>query len=250
MSGSLTSTSLLTSTEKAAQANGNTASASASTTASDASTTASSALSSIADNFNSFLTMLTTQLQNQDPTAPMDTDTFTSELATFAGVQQQVNTNTNLNTLISLNQDSQVTSDGGLVGQTANFTGTQIPLQSGAASISFTTGSAEPIAIAVTDASGAVVRTVQETSNAGTNTWNWNGEDDAGNKLADGAYGIAVQTQDASGNVTAVPFTATGTITGVSKSSTGSVLLQMGSDSVDMTNVNSFSTGGSAGTTS
>ncbi len=250
MSGSLTSTSLLTSTEKAAQANSTTASASASTTSSDASTTASSALSSIADNFNSFLTMLTTQLQNQDPSAPMSSDTFTSELATFAGVQQQVNTNTNLNTLISLSQDSQVTSGGGLVGQTANFTGTQIPLQSGAASINFTTGSADPIAIAVTDASGAVVRTVQQTSTAGSNTWNWDGKDDAGNKLADGTYGIAVQTQDSSGNVTAVPFTATGTITGVSKSSTGGVLLQLGSDSVDMTNVNSFSTAGSAGTTS
>ncbi len=250
MSGSLTSTSLLTSTEKAAQASSATASPSASTASSDASTTASSALSSIADNFNSFLTMLTTQLQNQDPSSPMSSDTFTSELATFAGVQQQVNTNTNLNTLISLSQDSQVTSGGSLVGQKANFTGTQIPLQSGAASISFTTGSAEPIAIAVTDASGAVVRTVQQTSTAGSNTWSWDGKDDAGDKLADGTYGIALQAQDASGNVTTLPFTATGTITGVSKSSTGSVLLQMGSDSVDMTNVNSFSTPTSAGTTS
>ena len=186
MSGSLTSTSLLTSTEKAAQANSTTASSSASATSSDASTTASSAL----------------------------------------------------------------TSGGSLVGQTANFTGTQIPLQSGAASINFTTGSAEPIAIAVTDASGAVVRTVQQTSTAGSNTWNWDGMDDAGNKLADGTYGIAVQTQDSSGNVTAVPFTATGTITGISKSSTGGVLLQLGSDSVDMTNVNSFSSAASAGTTS
>ena len=245
MSGSLTSTSLLASTEKAAKANSSTGSPGASATSADAGTTASSALASIADNFNSFLTMLTTQLKNQDPSAPMSSDTFTSELATFAGVQQQVNTNTNLNTLISLSQGEQVTSGGSLVGQKANFTASQIPLQSGAASISFTTGSAEPIAIAVTDSSGAVVHTVQETSTAGSNSWNWDGKDDAGNQLADGTYAIAVQTQDASGNATAVPFTATGTITGVSKSGTGGVSLQMGSDSVDMTSVNSFSTAGS-----
>ncbi len=238
MSDTITSTSnLLTAAEKAAQANNATASASTATV--DAGTTASSALSSIAGNFNSFLTMLTTQLQNQDPSSPMSSDTFTSELATFAGVQQQVNTNTNLSTLISLNQDSQVTADTSLVGEKATFSGPQIPLQSGNGSISFTTTSAEPIAIAVTDASGNVVRTVQETSTAGSNSWSWDGKDDAGNALPDGAYGVAVETQDTSGNTRAVAFSGTGTITGVSKSTTG-VSLQMGTDSVDMTNVSSI----------
>ncbi len=238
MSGSLTSTStLLTAAEKAAQANNVTASTSAATV--DAGTTASSALSSIAGNFNSFLTMLTTQLQNQDPSTPMSSDTFTSELATFAGVQQQVNTNTNLSTLISLNQDSQVTADTSLVGETASFTGAQIPLQSSKGSVGFTTTSAEPIAIAVTNASGNVVRTVQETSAVGSNSWAWDGKDDSGNTVADGTYGVAVETQDTSGNTSTIPFSATGTITGISKSPTG-VSLQMGATSVDMTDVTSI----------
>ena len=93
MSGSiLSSNTLLTTAEQAAKANAATASASASTdsASSTASSTASSALASIAGNFNSFLTMLTTQLQNQDPSSPMDSDQFTTEIAQFAGVQQQV----------------------------------------------------------------------------------------------------------------------------------------------------------------
>lgn len=244
MSGSiLSSNTLLTTAEQAAKTNAATASASASTdsASSTASSTASSALASIAGNFNSFLTMLTTQLQNQDPSSPMDSDQFTTEIAQFAGVQQQVNTNTNLGQLISLTQAGQVASGSGLVGEKATFTGSQIPLQSGTGQIAFTTASAEPVAIAVTDASGNVVRTVQETSTAGSNSWTWDGKDDSGNSQTDGTYGIAVETQDSAGNTTAVPFTITGSITGVSKSSSGDVMLQMGTDSVDMNTVSSVS---------
>lgn len=230
-------TTLLSAAEKAAKA----ASAAAASTSSSPSSASisSTALSSIAGNFNSFLTMLTTQLKNQDPSSPMNADQFTSELATFAGVQQQVNTNTNLGQLISLGQNGQLTSDSGLVGQKATFTSSQISLQSGTGHINFTTGSAAPIAIAVTDASGNVVRTVQEASITGSNSWTWNGRDDSGNSLADGAYGIAVQTQDAAGKAISLPFTVTGVITGVSKSSSGGVMLKIGSESVDMNNVNS-----------
>jgi flagellar basal-body rod modification protein FlgD len=230
-------TTLLSAAEKAAKTASATA---ASTSSSPSSASASStALSSIAGNFNSFLTMLTTQLKNQDPSSPMNADQFTTELATFAGVQQQVNTNTNLGQLISLGQNGQLTSDSSLVGQKATFTSSQISLQSGTGHINFTTGSVAPVAIAVTDASGNVVRTVQETSVAGSNSWTWNGKDDSGNSLADGAYGIAVQTQDATGKATSSPFTVTGVITGVSKSSSGGVMLKIGSESVDMNNVNS-----------
>jgi flagellar basal-body rod modification protein FlgD len=242
MSGSIASSNnLLNAAEQAAKTNAATTSSSSSTgaTASTASATASSALASIAGNFNSFLTMLTTQLQNQDPSSPMDSDQFTTEIAQFAGVQQQVNTNTNLGQLISLTQAGQVASGSSLVGETATFTGTQIPLQSGSGQIAFTTASAEPIAIAITNASGNVVRSVQETSTAGSNSWTWDGKDDSGNSLANGTYGIAVETQDSAGNTTAVPFTMTGTVTGVSKASSGDVMLQMGSDSVDMNTVSS-----------
>ena len=58
----------------------------------------------LAGNFNTFLTLLTTQLQNQDPLDPLDTNQFTQQLVEFASVEQQVNMNTNLQTLISMQQ--------------------------------------------------------------------------------------------------------------------------------------------------
>ena len=65
-----------------------------------------SASQQLAGNFNEFLQMLTTQLQNQDPLSPMDANSFTQELVEFSSVEQQINTNTNMQTMISLQQAS------------------------------------------------------------------------------------------------------------------------------------------------
>jgi len=70
----------------------------------------------IASNFTTFLQLLTTQLQNQDPLSPMDTNQFTQQLVEFAGVEQQMKTNTSLGTLVTLQQAAQTTSALALVG--------------------------------------------------------------------------------------------------------------------------------------
>src|SRR5271170_6181479 len=86
---------------------------------SNSSATGNAGLASLADNFNSFLTLLTTQLQNQDPLDPMDTNQFTQQLVEFTSVQQQVDMNTNLQTLISLQQTNEAT-------QAMQFLGTNV----------------------------------------------------------------------------------------------------------------------------
>ena len=63
-----------------------------------------SGLQELSGNFDTFLTLLTTQLQNQDPLSPMDSNQFTQQLVEFSGVEQQINTNQNLQTLINLAQ--------------------------------------------------------------------------------------------------------------------------------------------------
>ncbi len=85
----------------------------------------SSALASqqIAGNFQSFLTLLTTQLQNQNPLDPLDTNQFTQQLVEFAGVQQQLNTNDSLATLVSLQQATQSSEALSYVGKTATVSG-------------------------------------------------------------------------------------------------------------------------------
>src|ERR1700761_4801055 len=75
------------------------------TTAAGASAQTTSGLASLASNFQSFLSLLTTQLQNQDPTNPMDTNTFTQQLVEMTGVQQQLLSNNLLTTLVAQGQD-------------------------------------------------------------------------------------------------------------------------------------------------
>src|SRR5215470_14788285 len=76
---------------------------SAASTASQASTgQAADAQKTLSSNFDTFLTLLTTQLQNQDPLQPMDSNQFTQQLVEFSQVEQQINSNKNLESLISL----------------------------------------------------------------------------------------------------------------------------------------------------
>src|SRR5438270_11550487 len=77
----------------------------------------------IAGNFQSFLTLLTTQLKNQNPLDPLDTNQFTQQLVEFAGVQQQLNTNDQLSALIAVQQSAQSTQALNFVGRTAVIDG-------------------------------------------------------------------------------------------------------------------------------
>ena len=191
-------------------------------------TSSSDALSSLADNYNSFLTLLTTQLQHQDPSSPMNTDSFSSELAQFAGVEQQVKTNSNLSTLISATQDNTLTSSQSLVGKSVNLDSSKLSLENGSASVSFDSNSTEPVAIAITNAAGMTIRTDELMPTTGTNTWTWDGKSDSGAQLTDGAYNVAVVQATTTGATTALQTTTGGTVTGVQKTSNG-VNVQLGS---------------------
>src|SRR5579863_6146055 len=92
----------------------------ASSATSGSSSSGTSALS-FTSNFNTFLTLLTTQLQNQDPLSPMDTNTFTQQLVSFSEVEQQINTNNNLQSLIQLQTANEGISALPLVGQTIDY---------------------------------------------------------------------------------------------------------------------------------
>src|SRR5271154_5399592 len=111
-----------------------------STSASTAATPAASTdpLSSLSSNFGDFLNLLMTQLQNQDPTSPMDANSFTSELVEFSSVEQQINTNSNLTQLIQLTQASDVTQSSAILGKQVAVQSSQLPLQNGSGTVNFT----------------------------------------------------------------------------------------------------------------
>src|SRR3954462_3431804 len=87
----------------------------------------------LAGNFQTFLTLLTTQLKNQNPLDPLDTNQFTAQLVQFAQVEQQLKSNDQLTTLVSLQKTGQATQALNLVGQTVAVDGDTAPLKDGSA---------------------------------------------------------------------------------------------------------------------
>ncbi|MCQ8279110.1 flagellar biosynthesis protein FlgD [Acetobacteraceae bacterium KSS8] len=235
MSSTISSTDLTTAAAAAAKQAHSSNLASSAAASTSASTPDS--LSSLTSNYNQFLTLLTAQLQHQDPTSPTDTSSFTSELAQFAGVEEQIKTNTNLSQLIALNQTSEMSQSSSFVGKQAVLSSSQMALQNATGTLQFNLPTAETVGIAVTNSAGAVVANRSADIPAGTSTWTWNGKDDAGNTLPDGTYDVAVVTPNASGGSSAVPFNVIGTITGIAKNANGGVNVQMGSTSADMSEV-------------
>ena len=83
---------------------------------------AASAQKTLSSNFDTFLTLLTTQLQNQDPLQPMDSNQFTQQLVQFSQVEQQINSNKNLESLIALTKSQTATNAVPYLGKTLTLT--------------------------------------------------------------------------------------------------------------------------------
>jgi flagellar basal-body rod modification protein FlgD len=209
---------------------------SATTTASTAPTT--DPLSSLSSNFGDFLNLLMTQLKNQDPTSPMDANSFTTELVQFSSVEQQINTNTSLTQLIQLTQAADVTQSSAILGKQVTVQSTQIPLQNGSGTLNFTAPTPEPVSIVIQGASGNTLQQVTVNASQGANTWNWNGKNSSGQTLPDGAYTASVTSSVAGAPATVIPFTVVGTATGVTTLN-NTINLQMGALSVPFSSVNS-----------
>jgi flagellar basal-body rod modification protein FlgD len=214
-------------------------SASAATTGtSSASQSGSTALNSLSSNFSDFLSLLMTQLQNQDPTSPLDTNQFTSELVSFSSVEQQINTNTSLTKLIELTQAGEVMQGSSMMGKQVTVTSDHLPLQNGAGTIQFTSTSAMPVVIDVYSDTGAKLQETTLTASKGNNSWTWDGTTAAGKTVKDGSYKVSVTGANTDGTTAAVPFDVVGTVTGVTSQSNG-MQLQLGGLSVDFSKVKS-----------
>jgi flagellar basal-body rod modification protein FlgD len=193
------------------------------------------ALQSLSGNYTDFLQMLMTQLKNQDPTSPMDTNAFTTELVQFSSVEQQINTNSSLNSLIQLTQSGQLLQSSSLVGHSVALNSTTLPLQNSNGAAIFTAPVAEPVTVSVTNSGGTLIRQDVVNATQGSNVWSWNGQSANGITVPDGSYNITITSQSGT-TVTPVPFTVTGTATGLTKNGT-SLNLQVGSVTTDVSNV-------------
>ena len=107
------------------------ASVAAQQTSTAAASSGSAAMGALSGNFSNFLSLLMTQLQNQDPTSPLDTNQFTSELVQFSSVEQQIKTNTGLTQLIQLTQAGEVMQSSSMLGRQVTVNSDHVPLQNG-----------------------------------------------------------------------------------------------------------------------
>src|SRR6266702_4488782 len=137
------------------------------TTSADKTTTASTATTGIADNFQTFLTLLTTQLQNQNPLDPLDTNQFTQQLVEFASVEQQLKTNDQLTALVALQQTTQATQALGFVGKTAVVNGNSTALSNGSATWQLNVPTSSTVNISIANSKGQTVFTGSYSASAG-----------------------------------------------------------------------------------
>src|ERR671917_423975 len=132
---------------------------SAVTAAQGASTTAKKASdrAMIAKNFDAFLLLLTTQLKNQSPLDPMDTNQFTQQLVQFASVEQQLKSNDTLNALLTSTRGSAVSTAASFVGMQVTADGTTSRLSNGKAEWSIEPARNAQVSLIVKDRQGNVV---------------------------------------------------------------------------------------------
>ena len=169
----------------------------------------------IAQNFDTFLQLLTTQLKNQNPLDPLDTNQFTQQLVQFASVEQQINMNTQLTTLVSLQKATQATQAMGFLGATATVDGATAQLANGGATWSFSSDKPATAAVNIKNASGQVVYTGTYPLNAGAQAFQWDGRSNNGSLNPDGAYTMSITAKDASGSSVAISTEVRGTVDAV-----------------------------------
>lgn len=184
-----------------------------STTAAGASSTGRARL---AENFDTFLTLLTTQLKNQDPLSPMDSTQFTQQLVQMTGVEQQLLTNDLLEKLVS-NTGSGISTAVSLIGKEVRADSNLAALSGGKAEWVYKLDrAASDVKIEILDSKGRIVQSVAPTDNkAGEHVFKWNGKTASGSTAADGVYSLRVTAKDSEGSTVPTGVVAQGVVTGV-----------------------------------
>lgn len=167
------------------------------------------------EDLSRFLTLLTTQLQNQDPLDPMDSSEFTSQLVQFASVEQQIFQNANLETLINLQETNQVAGLIDFIDAEVEVEGQAFHYDGFRANMTYNIpNGAEDVTISITDAAGNQVFTADGERAPGVHPFQWDGRSNSGLELPPGAYQFEVNALSNTGELLPVFHTVFGIVTG------------------------------------
>jgi flagellar basal-body rod modification protein FlgD len=207
-----------------------------------AATTNADALSQLSNNFQTFLSLLTTQLKNQDPLSPMDSTQFTQQLVQMSGVQAQL-TGNNLLQQVANNTGTGISTAVGLIGKQVKAVSDNAQLASGKADWAYNLPSdAASVSVEIVDSKGTMYHAETLSGDqlkAGDHAFSWNGKDRTGTNAPEGVYTLRLTALDASGATLASTNYVQGVVTSVEQSN-GSTLIAVGPTKVDWSSVKSI----------
>jgi flagellar basal-body rod modification protein FlgD len=176
--------------------------------------TASDKTTGIADNFQTFLTLLTTQLQHQNPLDPLDTNQFTQQLVQFAGIEQQLKQNDQLKSLVEIEKSAQATQALVYVGSKVAVDGSKAVFDK-SATWNFQSDKDTSATITITNAAGQTCYSGNFQLKQGNSSFVWDGKGNDGVQFPPGTYTLTATGKDTSGNSVAISTEVQGLVDSV-----------------------------------
>ncbi|MGQ9369327.1 flagellar hook assembly protein FlgD [Azospirillum sp. ST 5-10] len=166
--------------------------------------------------YESFLQLLTAQLRNQDPLAPMDATQFMTQLAQLSTVEQAMRTNDTLTEVLDTLKSSGMRMDMAFLGRKVEVASDTLALVDGKASAAYTVdGAPASVKIEVLDSAGKTVYSAAGTPATGRQAFTWDGKRSDGATAADGLYTLRITAKDKDGAALQTASVMTDTVTEV-----------------------------------
>jgi flagellar basal-body rod modification protein FlgD len=198
-------------------------------------TSASSA--ALAEDFTQFLTLLTVQLQNQDPLSPMDSTEFTNQLVAFTQVEQQINSNEKLDSLIALGLSESMSNAQSYVGNDISYISSEFYFDGSPQVLRYSLPEdAQTATMRIYNEAGGLVYEEDVSGMSGAHDVTWNGQLTGGGIASDGTYEIVIDALDANNESIDATTVVTGQVSGV-ESQSGQIYLLVGERAVALGNV-------------
>lgn len=180
-------------------------------------TTNQTARNRLSDTYDNFLTLLTTQLQYQDPMQPMDSAQFTNQLVLYSQVEQQISQNEKLDTMILQQGASHALTSLGFIGLEAEMDVKEFKYDGEPLSFNYILpdDAAEGAKLRITDATGKLIATADAETKEGRHEFVWNGKNKEGENVRPGTYNIEVSATGLDKEALKVPTTMYGEVSGI-----------------------------------
>jgi flagellar basal-body rod modification protein FlgD len=209
----------------------------AKTTGSSATTSTAASSTKLTQDYNSFLKLLTTQMQNQDPLSPMESTEFTNQLVQFSQVEQQISQNTKLDKLVSLQNNNQTQASLGFIGLDVEATGNAFSYDGTPTKMSYTLPETPTsTTIQIKNEKGVIVRTMDGMRSTSRQELTWDGKKSDGSAAPAGNYTMSVVAPKSDNKLMTATTTVFGRVSGI-EAGNGVTTLMMGKVPVKMEDV-------------